>query len=470
MRFKGTLILLIAVIVFGGYIYFYEIKGGEKRTKAKQTENQIWTLEDKNIVRIDMLSPDSRITAERKADRTWTLTAPQAWDADSAEINRLTSSATTLNRETIVEQNASDLTSFGLNPAHFGFRLKLKDGKELGIDFGINNPTGEFIYAVLTGTKDVFLIQANAANAFNKKIEDVRDHSLMKFERSDIQSLTIKNPTGTIDIYKDGSDRWWFKGAEKRTADGPEVRGLLNALSLGKAKEFFNENPDDYVNTGLDKPLIDVQMEVGPNKTPRRFMIGAEKSKLRKKASSQAAQPASVPSTEIYLAKDDSRPYLFFVEKDIVDKLSKSASDIREKALLSFQRWDADSIFLANTKGSFAFSKKDGEWFWAGTPRKAKWEAVNGILDTLEKPAKEWIDKPASLSSYGLDKPLIRIVLKQGSTVIADCSFGSSNKNGIYAQVKGDSTIKVADPDGFDILNKAEADYFDALPATSAKK
>jgi hypothetical protein len=473
MRFRSTLGLLIAVIAFGSYIYFYEIKGGEKREKAKQTENQLWKLEDKNIVQISLLSPDSHITAERKSDQRWILTAPQTWDADSAELNRLASSTTTLSRELIIEQNATDLTRFGLSPARFGLRIKTRDGKEFGLDFGINNPTGSSTYAAFAGTKDVFLMPSTAAGSFNKKIDDLRDHAILKFERSDVQSVTIRNPKGTIEISRDSSERWWFKGAEKRAADGPEVRGLLNALSLGKAKEFFYKNPNDYVNSGLDKPFIDVRLEVGPNKTLKHIIIGTEKSKLQEKSSAQISKGSELPnpvSAELYLAKDESRPELFFVEKELVDKLSKSANDIREKALASFQRWEVDSIFLTNAKGSFAFSKKGGEWFLAGTQRKAKWDAINGILDALEKPVREWIDKPASLSSYGIDAPIIHIVLKQGSTIIADCSFGKSAKDGIYAQVRGDSSIKVADPDGLNILNKTESDYVEAPSVIPSKK
>jgi hypothetical protein len=473
MRFKGTLVLLITVIAFGGYIYFYEIKGGEKREKAKLTENQIWKLEDKKIVQISLISPGSRITAERKNDQTWTLTAPQFWDGDSAELNRLASSAITLSRESMVEQNATDLTRFGLNPAHLGLRIKTKDGEEFGIDFGINNPTGNSTYATLTGTKDVFLLPAGSASSFNKKVEDLRDHAILKFEPSAVQAVRLKNPKGTIDVFKDDSDRWWFKGAEKRAADGPEVRSILNALSVGRAKEFFNENATDYVNAGLDKPLIEVSLTVGTIKTLKRLVIGTDKSKLQKKRSGIASKDADYSgafSAGLYLAKDESRPYMFFADKELLDKLLKSPNDIREKALLSFQRWDIDSILLTNAQGSIAFSKAGGEWFLAGTQRKAKWDAINAILDVLEKPVKEWIDKPGSLSSYGIDKAPIHIILKKGSAVIAGCAFGKSSKNGIYAQARGDSALKLADPDGLDILNKTESDYVEVSPATSSKK
>ena len=62
MRFKGTLVLLIVVLALGGFIYFYEIKGGEQREKAKESESQIWKFEDKDIQQIDLASSGQHIS------------------------------------------------------------------------------------------------------------------------------------------------------------------------------------------------------------------------------------------------------------------------------------------------------------------------------------------------------------------------------------------------------------------------
>ena len=157
------------------------------------------------------------------------------------------------------------------------------------------------------------------------------------------------------------------------------------------------------------------------------------------------------------------------MEKDLIDKLLKTPNDVREKALAAFQRWDVDYISLTNSKGSFTFTKSNGEWFATGTKKKAKWDGVNSILDAMEKPVKEWIDKPSPLSTYGLDKPAIRVVLKQGGNVLADCTLGKAAKDGIYAQVKGDSSVKVADPEGLSALDKGETDLVEPAPSTGKK-
>ena len=156
MRFKGTLLLFIVCLAFVGYIYFYEIKGGEQREKSKQAENQLWQLEDKNIQQIDLDSTNQQITAKRKGEKDWVLTAPKPFDADSDELNRLVNSAINLRRESVVEENASDLSKFGLAPPQSSLKLLTKDGKEYVVNFGNNNPTGDSTYALLQNQRRFF--------------------------------------------------------------------------------------------------------------------------------------------------------------------------------------------------------------------------------------------------------------------------------------------------------------------------
>lgn len=472
MRFKGTLILLIIVLALGAFIYFYEIKGGKQREKIKESENQIWKVEDKDIQQIEIFSSGQQFAAVRKGDKEWLLTVPKTLDADSEELDRLARSISTLRRENIVEENAADLSKFGLNPVQTGVKFKTRDGKEYAINFGNNNPTGSSAYASFPGQKVVFLISGGAASSFNKKLDDLRNHIVLSFDQPEAHYLGVNNPKDAFELIKDKDDRWWFKGIEKRAADGPGVRSILNALSLGKIREFFNENPEDYVTLGLNKPLIDVTLTYGKDKAIKRLLVGLEKSKLKRKDGKLYRQgdASEASSSEIFLAKDASRPDLFFVEKDLVDKLQITSNDVRDKTLASIQRWDVDFIELTNPKGSFSFSKTNGEWFFGAAKKKAKWDAVNAILDAMEKPVKEWIDKPASLSQYGLDNPPIRVVLKQGGNILADCALGKSAKDGIYAQVKGDSSVKIADPDGLSNLDRGEVDFVEAQSAATPKK
>lgn len=480
MRFRGTIILLLLCAGVAGYLYFYEIKGGEKRDKAKQEENRIWKIDSATIQQIDLLTPEQHITAVRIGEKEWKLTAPRALDADSDELNRIASSAAEINRESVLEPNATDLSRFGLNPAKVSLQFRTKDGKEYKIRFGNSNPTGSSTYGALEGKNEVFLAANYVASTFQKKLEDLRNHSVLGFEQADAQTLDLKSDKGEVSLVKE-NDKWWIQGKERWAADSSAASGLLSGLAGGRIKEFFEGNPEDYTTLGFDKPVADVRVTVGKNKAIKHLVIGMEKSKLLKKGEKkpktegakkdEKKSESSTSTPELYIARDESRAELFFVEKDLVDKLLKTPKDLRDKALASFQRWDIDAIVLTNASGTLSFSKAEGggDWVLGSSKKKCKWDSVNGILDALEKPAKEFIDNPGPLSTYGLDKPAIRIVLKQGGTSKVECALGKTGKDGVYAQVAGESFVKIADKEALDKLEKRETDFLEPpAPAPAA--
>lgn len=153
-------------------------------------------------------------------------------------------------------------------------------------------------------------------------------------------------------------------------------------MSGGRVKEYLDEDPDAYTNLGLDKPAVNVRLVVGKNRAIKHLIISTEKSKLlkkgekkpkaeaEKKADKDKKEDSSTSTPQLYLAKDESRKELFFVEKDLVDKLLKSPSDFRDKALAAFQRWDIDSMTLTNSKGTFSFTKSSGTGSWAMQRRR----------------------------------------------------------------------------------------------------
>jgi hypothetical protein len=463
VRFKGTLILLILCLGLGAYLYFYEIKGGEQRDKAKQAENQIWKLDGSAIRQLDISSAGQHITLVRDGEKDWAISEPKSLQADSDEANRLAGSAADIRRDSVLEDNATNLARFGLDPPQSSLKIKTKEGKEFEIHFGRSNPTGSFNYAMVQGHKELFLVNSSVAGAFNKKLDDLRNHSVLSFDKPEVQSLSIKGLKGDISLDKDSNDQWWLTGKNRVGADSAGVRGILNALSQSRIKEFYPESADAHAKIVIDRPLVDVSLVCGKNRSIKHLVIGLEKGQ----STETKGQKGS--SEKLYLAKDESRPDLFYVDKELVDKLFQSRDDLREKALAVFQRWDIDSINLINQKGNFRLRKSDGEWFLGDAKKiKAKYDPINSIFDLLEKKTVELIENPAPLSKYGLDKPVALIVLMQGNNVVVDCSLGSTTAKGIFARVKGDPAVKIADPETWAKFNIAESDLIEPPPPNAA--
>ncbi len=464
MRFKGTLILFLVCIGVGCFIYFYEIRGSEEREKAKEAENRFWMIESGDIQRIELSPPEGKIVAARKSQEEWAIESPpRTLEADSEELNRLAERAAEIKYQSVLEESVTDPAKFGLSPAISGFKIQTKDETEYEVFFGNKNPSGNSAYARASGRNEIFLVPSSASDTFDKKLDDLRNRSILRFEQSEVQTLTIKNQKGDIHLLKDEDDRWWIEGKNRIAADSPGIRGILNALSMGTIPEFFDEDPGDYTNATLDKPAIDVTLTIGKDKALKNLRIGSTKTGLRKKGTGVKPKDSGPASQEtIYLAEDASRPELFFVKQDLVEKLDQSANDLRDKALASFQRWDVDSILLENSNGHFTFTKENGEWFFGDDKKKADFDAVTGILDALGSDTLELIDNPSALPTYGLDKPTVRVILKQQGKVVVECSMGISTEKGVYARTQGDPAVKVVESESYEKLIKSDEDFVES--------
>jgi hypothetical protein len=475
MRFRGTLVLLLICAALGAFVYFYEIKGGEQREKKKQETDRLWKIESAGIQQIDLITQQEHITALRKGEKEWKITAPLAVDADADELNRIAGSAAEITRESVLETNAKDLSRFGLEPAQLTLQVRTKDGKQYEVRYGENNPTGNSTYATMPGSRDVVLVAAYTASSFRKKLDDLRNRAVLNFEQYETNSLDLQSEKGNVQLTKE-NDKWWLQGKQHWAADSSAVSGVLSALATSRVKEFFDGNPDDYTSLGFDKPLLDIRLTFGKDRAIKHLTVGFEKSRLVMKGQKPPKKPdekkgaADTASSETYIARDESRPELFFVDKEFMDKVRKAPADLRDKALASFQRWDVDSITLTNAKGTFNLAKTEGggDWVLGDGKKKAKWDVVNGILDALEKPVKEFVDSPAAPATYGLDKPTVRVVLKQKGQVKLECEFGKETKDGVYAQVKGETSVKFADKESMDKLGKGESDLVEPPPAAPA--
>jgi hypothetical protein len=175
MRFKSTAALLLVFVALGGYVYFTEYRGKDERQKQEEAKKKVFAVEDKDITEISLVYPDRTITGVKKGDKQWQITAPPGLEADSDEWDQLASNVPKIERESVVAQNAQDLTAFGLKAPSVKLSAKTKDGKTLEILFGSENPKKTFNYAKVSSGGDVFLTASNWSKTFTKNVSDLRN-------------------------------------------------------------------------------------------------------------------------------------------------------------------------------------------------------------------------------------------------------------------------------------------------------
>ncbi len=86
MKFRNTLMLLVLTVAVGAYVYFYEIKGGEKREKEKEAAGKLLDVKKDSVSAIT-LKPDG--VELKKTGGKWELMAPVQYQADEGTVNSL---------------------------------------------------------------------------------------------------------------------------------------------------------------------------------------------------------------------------------------------------------------------------------------------------------------------------------------------------------------------------------------------
>ncbi len=430
MKFKGTLALLAVFLVLGGYMYFAEYKG--KDAKEEDTKKKAINVDAGDIAEISLITPDRTITGVKKGEKQWEVANPQGIDPDQDEWELLATNVPRIEREDTVTTDGANLAQFGLKDPGLKVIAKTKDGKTIELLFGDENPRKIYNYAKFSNSNDVFLSPSSWSRIFKKTLTDLRNKKVLELEADDVDMVTIAEGTKETLFQKNGTD-WLIKKPVDAKADASEMTTFLSSIRFARATDFSD--------AALDKPEIRITLHDGKANANRELLI------------------AKAPEADKYYAKDSSRPATMIIDKDLAEKSKRPVIDWRDKSIAQIDRDKTDQIEIVRGSDTLVI-KKDGSDWKSADGKKLQWDKVSGMLNTLEfDKAKDIIDVPKPARAYGLDKPKMEVVFRQGGKEALRLAFGSDSKTpeGVYIGTSASSAVKVVSKDVYDKFNvKAE--------------
>jgi hypothetical protein len=312
---------------------------------------------------------------------------------------------------------------------------KTKDGKSLEILFGNENPKKTYNYAKLPSSADVFLTASNWARTFTKTASDLRNKKVLEFEADDINDVKIEEGSKELQAQKSGDD-WQLKKPIDAKADSGEISSFVSSIRFARVNTF-PDPPVDAKTAGLDTPALKLTLHDNKAKADRILLIGKSSEKDR------------------YYARDASRGTIFIIDKEIAEKARRPLLDWRDKTVAKVDRDKTDKIEIVRGSDTITVLKAGSDWKLPDN-RKVQWDKVSGMLNAIDfEKAKDIIDNPKSMAAYGVDKPKLEVVLRQGSTELVRVAFGGDSKmpDGIYLKTSDNPAVKVVSKDVFDKFN-----------------
>lgn len=403
---RGFWSLAILLVVFGGlvgYIYFVDAKKPVE-PEGVEKKDKVFTIEADKIERLEVTASNGEVAKLVKEKGTWQLTAPVQIKADASEVSGMTSNLASVEVNGIVDEQPKDLTPFGLKPPRVAVTFRAAgDKSDRRLLLGNKTPTGGDMYAQRGGESRVFLVPAYIESSFDRKPFDLRDKTLLAFDRDKVDRIELAHDDVRIELVKSGQD-WMIAAPIGARADSSAVEQIVTRLQSAQMTGIEADTATDLKAYGLDTPSV--AATVGAGSTRATLVLG---------------KAAPEGKTGVY-AKDASRPVVALVAKDLQDDLKKSVGDLRRKDIFEFRSFNAKRLDVARGADTYLFEKvkgtgKDAAEKWrrtspaAGDVDTTKMEALLSALSNLR--AQSFADAKAPT---GLDKPVLTVTARFDET------------------------------------------------------
>jgi hypothetical protein len=435
-RGRSTIILLVVALGFGAYLYFVDSKRPVDDPNAKK---KVFSYETAKINQVEIKSGSGEVTALKKdSNGDWTMVKPAETRADQSAVSDVVTNLASLEEDRVVEENASDLKTYGLAEPRIDVTFNVEGEKEpKRILFGDKNPTSVGVYAKLPNDNRVFVVPYSVDTALSRSSFDLRDKTALKFEQDKVDSIELVSRNQTIRLEKSGQD-WKLVKPVQAPADFVSVQGILGQLQSAQMTTLKDQPSDlkDLKQYGLDKSEVVATLGMGTSKAT--LELGRE------------ADAGSI------WARDPSKPAVFSIPNGLATELKKTAADLRRKEIFEFRPFNTSRFEITRGKDARAFERVKGtgenavDTWKQVVPADKTVDASNfegALLDFSNLRAESFVDKPGS----AVNNPVAVITVK----------FDDGKKEERVAVARIGSDVLATRPDQPGAL-KVEAEKFDA--------
>ncbi len=223
--------------------------------------------------------------------------------------------------------------------------------------------TASFLLLVLSGA--IWWSNKKAATADKAPVESTTV-KLLNVTEDQVQEIEIKKRAGESIRLQRHDSNWQIAAPEPLRADPDAVSSMLSTLSSLSSDRTVDEKATSLDQYGLTQPAIELNI-ADKNKKTTKILIGDE-------------TPAG---SAVYAAiAGDTRVFALSGYKK--NSFDKSANDLRDKRLLTFDSDKVSSIELTAKKQTIALGRSKDEWqIVSPKPFRADRAQVEELLRTL---------------------------------------------------------------------------------------
>lgn len=442
--------LLIAALVLAGLgaaIWWSNRQPADSASSDKGATPSVKLMSlaeaDLTEVKVEIKGEAPRVYKKDAATQKWNLVSELEKDpsfrTDAEAVLNVVNSSAGFPTDKLVDENATDLIQYGLDPPQIVVEIKDKNGKTERVNLGDETPVGQMVYAAKPGSKKIYTVAKYLKDGVTKTAFDVRDKRLLPVDETKVSRFEWSRKGESIEFGKNAQGEWQIVKPEPMRADNLAVGELFR-----KAKDAKYENaltPETAKKNAADFAAGTVVGSVKITDANGTQLLEVRKTKENS-----------------YLAKSSGVTGIFSVSDELGSGLDKPGDEFRNKKLFDFGYDEVERIEFKKDGKSTLVEKKGEDWQWNG--KKADAASVTQVVDLLRAmQGMKFVKKAMGAAS-------VEISVKAKGGKAAEKVMVSANGNFRYAQREGEPTEYELDPK---VLSDLEA-AFQAIQAAGQKK
>ena len=456
MRWQTTAVLAVVLLALGVFYYVYEIKGGPTRAKVEAQKGRLWTVDVGDVTEVELKRGGEVVKLKREADG-WQMLEPVTARSDRGKVDETLTTLTTARVDREIDAAPKRLDEYGLDAPAADITLRLKDGRQLGLQLGAKTPTGVWVYAREAGKPAVFVVSDTVLRDVTRPLTDFRDRTVLAFGPRQVTAFEVATREETLAV-EQADGHWKLTRPVTLSADTQTVTDFLDKLQSTRVREFVAEAPKSLAPYGLERP-IRVSIHTGRDKdrATKSLLVGGMD---RAKRGVYAMRPG------------ESSVLLLPAEAWTI--VPKNVAALRDKVVVEIDRDKVTRVDLESPRGTVALTQEGNRWRIVAPENLPADQVEAGALlfKLRELRAQGFLTDDASGIPRYLAKPTVRVTITAEAAtpttiLLAPSPDRRAGKAMAYAAVAGRGPVVLVAADALDGLVRSVTELRDRtlLPA-----
>lgn len=265
---KEYVLLFIVIMAVSLYLVF------RNTDKIQYQLPDIPKIAKNEITKIEIIKPDASISL-LKRDNAW-LIGPEEYPAANS-INSMIDVISGLTVTGLVAEAKNDPRYDLTEEKKIAIKAWAKDSLKLEFEVGKTAPSQHHTFIKLSNDPRIYLADGNFRGKFNKSVDDLRDKTILTFEKDEIQEIEIMKGNQSVvlakkelpmappnqvaetevaaEITPQTSFEW--ENSEGQKADESFLESMLGTLSNLKCQNFI----DDQEKSRFTAPIYTIKIK-----------------------------------------------------------------------------------------------------------------------------------------------------------------------------------------------------------------